>query len=242
MKNSNKNNPPQLFPADPSRRTLLKGAGLAGAVAVSASSAGLVVATENQSLGNNSASSLEALETLTSAEAEVLEAICDCLIPSDESGPGAKEARAAHCIDRSLASHNRESRAHYLQSLTALNEQSQKTYGANFEYVARDKQVTLIKALQNDQIPGCSPSSRGFFALVRDHTIDGTFCDPCYGGNRDFIGWDMLQYPGIRLSASETDVSQGSALSPNHQSAYDNATYTKIAANIIKGQRGNRNA
>ena len=242
LKNSNKNKPPQSFPADPSRRTLLKGAGLAGAVAVSASSAGAVVATENQSLGKNSAPALEALETLTAAEAEVLEAICDCLIPSDESGPGAKEARAAHYIDRSLASHNRDSRAHYLQSLTALNEQSQKNNGACFEHVARDKQVTLIKALQNDQIPGCSPSSRGFFALVRDHTIDGTFCDPYYGGNRDFIGWDMLQYPGIRLSASETDVRQGSALSPSHQSAYDNATYTKMAANTIKGQGGNRNA
>ena len=242
LKNSEKNNSQQPFPADLSRRTLLKGAGLAGAVAVSASSAGMVVARENQSLGNNSAPALEALETLTAAEAEVLEAICDCLIPSDESGPGAKEARAAHYIDRSLASHNSDSRACYLQSLTALNEQSQKNYGANFEHIARDKQEALIEALQNDQIPGCSPSSRGFFALVRDHTIDGTFCDPYYGGNRDFIGWDMLQYPGIRLSASETDVRQGSALSPNHQSAYDNVNYTKMAANIIKGQGGNRNA
>ena len=159
MKNPKKNNPPQPFPADPARRTLLKGAGIAGAVVVSASSAGVVVATENQSPGNISAPALEALETLTAAEAEVLEAICDCLIPSDESGPGAKEARAAHYIDRSLASHNRDSRAHYLQSLTALNEQSQKKYGANFENVARDKQETLIKALENDQVSGCSPSS-----------------------------------------------------------------------------------
>ncbi len=121
MNNSEKNNSSQPFPADPSRRTLLKGAGLAGAAAVSASSAGVVVATENQLRGNSYTSALEALETLTAAEAEVLEAICDCLIPSDESGPGAKEARAAHYIDRSLASHNRDSRVHYLQSLMAIN-------------------------------------------------------------------------------------------------------------------------
>ena len=239
LKNSIKNNPSQPSPSDPSRRTLLKGAGLAGALAVSASSAGVVVDTENQSRGNNSAPALEALETLTAAEAEVLDAICDCLIPSDESGPGAREARAAHYIDRSLASHNRDSRAHYLQSLMAINELSQKNYGASFEHLARDKQITMIQALQNDQIPGCSPSSQGFFALVRDHTIDGTFSDPYYGGNRDFVGWDMLQYPGIRLSASETDVRQGSALSPNHQSAYDNATYTKMATNTVKGRGGN---
>ena len=43
MKNSKKNNSPQPFPADPSCRTLLKGAGLANVVAVSASTAGVVV-------------------------------------------------------------------------------------------------------------------------------------------------------------------------------------------------------
>ena len=85
----------------------------------------MVVATENQLRGNDFPSALEALETLTAAEAEVLEAICDCLIPSDESGPGAKEARAAHYMiaPSRVKPH---SRAHYLQSLMAINDQSQK--------------------------------------------------------------------------------------------------------------------
>ena len=91
-------------------------------------------------------------------------------------------------------------------------------------------------------MPGCSPGSSSFFALLRNHTIDGTFCDPYYGGNRDFVGWDMMQYPGIKLSASETDVRQGAASEPNHQSAYDNATYTKMAANIAASKGGDQNA
>src|SRR5438477_1311656 len=45
---------------------------------------------------------LEALETLTAAEADTLEAIAARIIPSDENGPGATEARAAHYIDRAL--------------------------------------------------------------------------------------------------------------------------------------------
>ena len=65
------------------------------------------------------------------------------------------------------------------------------------------------------------------FSRLRSHTIDGTFCDPYYGGNRDFVGWDMLRYPGVRLGVSEAEVASGSQLSPNHESAYDNATYTK---------------
>ena len=44
----------------------------------------------------------EALETLTPAEATVLEAIAARLIPSDATSPGAAEARAAHYIDRAL--------------------------------------------------------------------------------------------------------------------------------------------
>ena len=232
------------LPSDPSRRALLKGAGIAGAsaVAVGASTTGAVLAAEDRAQDVSNPLALEALETLTAAEAEVLEAICDCLIPSDEHGPGAKEARAAHYIDRSLASHNIESRSHYLCSLTAINEYAQRQYGGEFIGLSRQQQESLIQALQDDEIPGCSPGSGSFFSLLRNHTIDGTFSDPYYGGNRDFVGWDMLQYPGIKLSASETDVRQGAALEPNHQSAYDSATYTKMAANIAAGKGGDRNA
>ena len=229
------------LPDNPSRRALLKGAGIAGAVAVG-STTGAVLAAENSSSRTTDPIALEALETLTAAEAEVLEIICDCLIPSDENGPGAKEARAAHYIDRSLASHNQDARAHYLRSLTAINEHAQQQYGADFPGLTRQQQESLLQALQDDEIPGCSPGSGSFFSMVRNHTIDGTFCDPYYGGNNDFVGWDMLQYPGIKLSASENDVRQGAALQPNHQSAYDNATYTKMAANMAANRGGDNNA
>jgi hypothetical protein len=43
----------------------------------------------------------------------------------------------------------------------------------------------------------------------------------------------MLRYPGIRLGASEADVSAGASLPPNHQSAYDHSTYTKLADNSL---------
>ena len=249
MKNTKNKAPSQSSPADelpsdPSRRALLKGAGIAGAgaVAVGASTTGTVLAAEDQAGDDSNPLALEALETLTAAEAEVLEAICDCLIPSDEHGPGAKEARAAHYIDRSLASHNMDARSHYLCSLTAINEYAQKQHSAQFVDLPRQQQESLIQALQDDEVPGCSPGSSSFFSLLRNHTIDGTFSDPYYGGNRDFVGWDMLQYPGVKLSASETDVRQGAALEPNHQSAYDNATYTKMAANMAANKGGDQNA
>ena len=86
-------------------------------------------------------------------------------------------------------------------------------------------------------MPGFYPSGGGFFNMVRSHTISGTFSDPYYGGNRDFVGWDMLGYPGVRIGASEQDVALGSDLAPAHQSAYDIPTFTKVIAST--GGSGN---
>ena len=224
-----------------SRRSLLKSVGIVGA-AVGSGTAGGVIAQESQSQTSISPLTREALEVLTSNEAETLESICNCLVPSDDAGPGALEARAIHYIDKSLASHNKDARELYMVSLEAINSFSEKTRGKPFRELISDHQNSILLALQNNQVPGCSPSGSEFFNMVRSHTIDGTFCDPYYGGNQNFVGWDMLKYPGIRLSASETDVAQGVALAPNHQSAYDHDTYTKMTNNMRINQQGEDNA
>ena len=75
---------------------------------------------------------LEALETLTAAEADTLEAIVARLIPTDENGPGATEARAAHYIDRALTGPLRGSHASYAANLAALDAYAQSSKGAIF--------------------------------------------------------------------------------------------------------------
>jgi gluconate 2-dehydrogenase gamma chain len=243
MSNNNKSrgskhqHPVPDAPQIPSRRELIKGAGLVGAAAVgSATSAGLIAAESDRGTVTLTSPVLnEALEVLTAEEAQTLEKICECLIPSDEHGPGAREARAIHYIDRSLASHNSGYRHDYMVSLSAINDYARQTRGKPYYELIRDVQNSILLALQENKIPGCSPSSSGFFNLLRSHTIDGTFSDPYYGGNQNFVGWDMLRYPGIRLSASETDVAQGAELPANHQSAYDHATYRKMISNLQGG-------
>ena len=213
-----------------SRRDLLKGVG-ALSVGVLSSAASSATAAEANAVTAKSIPMREALEVLTAEEAATLEAICDCLIPSDEHGPGAKEARAVHYIDRSLAGHNGSSRQDYLIGLTALNDYSRQTRGKAFYDLIRDVQNSILLAMQENKLEGFSPSSAGFFNTLRGHVIDGTFSDPYYGGNQQFVGWDMLKYPGIRLSASEADVALGALLTPTHQSAYDHETYTKMENN-----------
>ncbi len=225
-------NNPQL--PDHSRRNLLKGFGLMGAAAVGVSTASSVIAADGPSQAADSASmqtipAREALEVLTASEAATLEAICDCLIPGDANGPGAKDARAVHYIDRSLASHNQADRQNYMIGLNAINEHALKSAGKTFAELSREQQETILRAVQENTVEGFASSSAAFFNTVRNHTIDGTFCDPYYGGNRNFVGWDLLRYPGVRLGVSEADIALGADLAPNHQSAYDYATYLKTA-------------
>lgn len=205
-----------------------------GAAAVGASAASSVIAADgpSQAVANASMQTIaarEALEVLTASEAATLEAICDCLIPADANGPGAKEARAVHYIDRSLASHNRADRQNYMIGLNAINEYALQSAGKEFPELSAEQQATILSAVQANTVEGFATSSAAFFNMVRNHTIDGTFCDPYYGGNRNFVGWDLLHYPGVRLGVSEADVALGAELAPNHQSAYDYATYLKTA-------------
>ncbi|MEQ8954118.1 MAG: gluconate 2-dehydrogenase subunit 3 family protein [Gammaproteobacteria bacterium] len=223
--NNNSKSPPDDRPANPSRRNLLKNAGLVGAGTIASTAMPGVSAQED----NTAAPALEALEVLTSVEAEILEAICDRIIPADENGPGAKEARAVHYIDRSLASHNRGDRDTYMVGLNAINDYARQTRRKAFAELNGDSKDSILLALQRNRIPDFPLSGGAFFNLLRNHTIDGTFCDPYYGGNQGFVGWDLIRYPGVRQSASDADVRLGPALEPNHQSAYDYGNFAKSA-------------
>ncbi len=64
-----------------------------------------------------------------------------------------------------------------------------------------------------------------FFALVRAHTIQGTFCDPAYGGNANFVGWDLIGYPGVRLNVTAADQRMAAPAKPIRRSAYDYAMF-----------------
>ena len=61
------------------------------------------------------------LENLTAEESTSLDAVVARLIPSDDLGPGAKEAGAVHYIDRALGGAPASSRQAYASGLAALD-------------------------------------------------------------------------------------------------------------------------
>ncbi len=212
-------------PRNVSRRNLLKQVGLAGAAAAMSGSA-VAPPAAAQTAAPSAPPRPEALEALTAAEAEALEAIVARLIPSDESGPGATEARAAHYIDRALGGPLRSSRAAYAAGLAALDDYAQTTKGAPFARLSTTDQIAVLTDLGKNVAMGFTPNAAAFFNLVRTHTIQGTFCDPYYGGNANFVGWDMIAYPGIRVAVTEDEQRMSPKPKPNHKSAYDDPMFT----------------
>ena len=167
------------------------------------------------------------LETLTPVEADILDAIVARLIPTDANGPGATEARAARYIDRALGGALASSRDRYRDGLAAVDAYARSSKGAPFAQLPpqnQDAVLTDMGAQHRNRFPG---GSEPFFSLLLGHTIQGTFCDPFYGGNDRFVGWDLLGYPGVRLAATPNDQRMTAKPAPTHMSAYDYTMFSK---------------
>ena len=193
-----------------SRRELLKRLGMAGAAAVALPEFGRVLAFQRAVLKATTPAGV-----LSASEAATLAAICARIIPTDESGPGATEARAADYIDRALGGWLAPSRAEYTAGLVAIDDAARTQSGRRFVDLPPAQQDAVLETLA--QTP--------FFALVRAHTIQGTFCDPAYGGNANFVGWDLIGYPGVRLNVTAADQRMAAPAKPIRRSAYDYAMF-----------------
>jgi gluconate 2-dehydrogenase gamma chain len=213
-----------------SRRDLLKRAAAVGGAAVLPRSAE-AFARRDRSAGAF-ARPREPVENLTAGEADILEAVVARLIPTDANGPGAAEARAAHYIDRALAGALAPARPAYTAGLAALDRHARTSRGKPFTQLPAADQDALLVEVENGTAAGFTGSSSAFFALVLSHALQGTFGDPYYGGNANFVGWDLIGYPGVRtmVSASDQQQLEKRALKANRKSAYDSNSFTKATA------------
>jgi gluconate 2-dehydrogenase gamma chain len=222
-----------------SRRDLLKGAAIATAAAAAPAGmlAGLDAAPAADAVQVAAAAPVrEALETLTAQEADLLDLIVARLIPSDASGPGAREARAVRYIDRALGGALAGSREAYRAGLAAFDRYCRMSRGKPFAELTPMEQDSVLIDVETGAATGSGAgftgSSAQFFSLVLNHTRQGTFGDPYYGGNANFVGWDLLGYPGVRtnVTAADQQAMERDQLKPNHRSAYDTAMFNKATA------------
>jgi gluconate 2-dehydrogenase gamma chain len=142
------------------------------------------------------------LRFFTAAEAALVQAAAERIIPADESGPGATDAGVVIFIDRQLAGpygrdKYRYTKPPFVESLPEHGYQGKETpreiYRAGIAQLGSDF-VSLDAADQERRLIAMERSE--FFRLLRQHTVEGMFSDPLHGGNQNMVGWKLTGYPG----------------------------------------------
>jgi gluconate 2-dehydrogenase gamma chain len=160
------------------------------------------------------------LRFFNESQALIIAAAASRIFPSDDSGPGAREAGVAIYIDRQLAGPYGRDRYRYTQGPF---EDAPLEFGYQGKATPREIYRDGLKSLkgfdslqpeQQDKILQQMESSL-FFDLLRQNTIEGMFCDPIHGGNVDMVGWQLVGFPGPRMSNyDDIDKHFGEAFRP----------------------------
>lgn len=174
-------------PLLPRRDFVIAGLTAAGAVWVGAACAPSGDAAADVHLPAHAAdttSAPRALQHLTPAQATELEAIAARIVPSDDGTPGAREAGVIGFIDAGLGTFAADQRQLFVDGLAALDREVRRRHPRTTGFSA------LPAAQQDDMLRGIETTE--FFGAVRFATLAGLFTLPRYGGNRGFVGWDLI--------------------------------------------------
>jgi gluconate 2-dehydrogenase gamma chain len=161
---------------------------------------------------------------LTPTQTAVLEAFVNRLIPADANGPSGTEAGVAayisHGLSGGLAGGLAATAPLYAAGLTAVDAWSQSAYGGLFTALTPAKQDAVIADIQSGKATGFVPNAATFFAIVHEHSLEGMFCDPVYGGNKNFAGWTLIGYPGVKMPVPPAQQKLDVIVKPAHRSTY----------------------
>jgi gluconate 2-dehydrogenase gamma chain len=160
------------------------------------------------------------LRYFTAPEAAIVTAAAERIFPKDANGPGATDCGVVVYIDRQLAGPYGRDKYRYTKGPFAASSPEhgyqepgnpRQVYRAalreleGFEKLAPAAQDVKLATIERTQ----------FFALLRTHTIEGVFCDPRHGGNRNLAGWRLVGYPGPLMdNRAHVDTHYGTAYRP----------------------------
>jgi gluconate 2-dehydrogenase gamma chain len=179
----------------------------------------LTLSTEPPSVLAGQSKSEKQAGFLNDSEKRFLESAVDRLIPPDEQWPGARQADVVNYIDLQMAGPwgrgemlyrhgpfraGTPSQGYQLEytpaelfrrSISAINAHF-KARGKAFDQLPSKAQDSYLASLEKGGIDLDGVPCNVFFELLLQHTVEGFFSDPIYGGNKNKVGWRMLGFPG----------------------------------------------
>jgi gluconate 2-dehydrogenase gamma chain len=157
-------------------------------------------------------------------EVAFLDAAVSRLIPADDLGPGAKEAGVTFFIDQQMAGPFGRGESWYMSgpwkkgteqqgyqlrltpaqlyraAIKDIEDYCQRTFSRKYPDLSVEDQDKVLHGLEKGEIELANVPAKDFFKMLLQNTQEGFFADPVYGGNRDFIGWKLVGFPGPRYN------------------------------------------
>jgi gluconate 2-dehydrogenase gamma chain len=209
---------------DFSRRRLLEAGGALGALPLGAGAIGAagVPWRADEAAYPLAVDEAGSYNFFSQAEAAFIVAAVARMIPADELGGGAIDAGVPIFLDRQLAGEfgqgtrwymhgpwakgletqgyqSRMSPAQmYRAAIAAIDKDTNLVFKAVFARLKGPDQDAYLTRLETGDVPLGNVDSKAFFTLFLQNVIEGFFCDPIHGGNRDMIGWKLIGFPGAR--------------------------------------------
>lgn len=138
-----------------------------------------------------------------------MDALVARIIPDEEGSPGAKGAGVTEYIDHALVGFLRDLQPVYRDGLRALSAYSQARFGSVFRFLDVRRQEAVVEELDRLVTADDQAFLGQFFHIVREHTVQGYFGDPAYGGNRDAASWALIGFPGAQQRYSVQQLEPG---------------------------------
>jgi gluconate 2-dehydrogenase gamma chain len=88
----------------------------------------------------------------------------------------------------------------YRDAIAAIDQHCQQQSGKPFAQLSSDQQDDLLHQLEAGKVNLGELPGDTFFALLWQNTQEGFLADPVYEGNRDFVGWKLIGFPGPRYN------------------------------------------
>ena len=155
---------------------------------------------------------VESTIVLSSEEMEILTTIASRIFPTTDT-PGAVEIGAVNYIEIALAGDYAALAPLYRQGLRMLQRYSRVKFAKDFIELSAGEQDTALRDFEVG-VQDTFAQAAEFFEMVRYHVLEGVFCEPQYGGNKDMTGWRLVDFPGQQFGYADAYIDKRVDLEP----------------------------
>jgi gluconate 2-dehydrogenase gamma chain len=191
--------------------------GGASAAALAAACTREAPAEQNATSSSSTAAPAAGDTAVEQAFVPVLAALAARLLPSDDLGPGAREAGVEGFLAR-VFDDERLSAVHPLlkRGCSFVMRAARATQGRAFTELTDAEQDEIIARLVDGQMRPDGFSGPLFVRIVLALTLEGFLGDPRHGGNKDGVGW---RFVGFSPEGRAQGLAQPSPSAPSAPSA-----------------------